>query len=75
MKREKKLAPRDIGVEELHAPAKRNFSKRRVIVQEYDDLWQVDIVEVHTRDSTEVITTYSLSSMYSASTRGHTAQE
>ncbi|XP_011052592.1 PREDICTED: uncharacterized protein LOC105144999 [Acromyrmex echinatior] len=42
-KREK-LTPRD--VEELHAPARRNFPRRRVIVRGYDDLWQADIVEI-----------------------------
>lgn len=34
-------------VEELHAPARRNFPRRRVIVRGYDDLWQADIVEMH----------------------------
>jgi len=34
-------------VEELHAPARKNFSRRRVIVRGYDDLWQADIVEMH----------------------------
>jgi len=33
-------------VEELHAPARRNFPRRRVIVRGYDDLWEVDIVEM-----------------------------
>ncbi|XP_029659641.1 uncharacterized protein LOC115233394 [Formica exsecta] len=33
-------------VEELHAPAKRNFFRRHVIVRGYDDLWQADIVEM-----------------------------
>ncbi|XP_012056381.1 PREDICTED: uncharacterized protein LOC105619472 [Atta cephalotes] len=33
-------------VEELHAPARRNFPRRHVIVQGYDDLWQADIVEM-----------------------------
>ena len=33
-------------VEELHAPARRNFPRRRVIVRGYDDLWQTDIVEM-----------------------------
>ncbi|XP_036146768.1 uncharacterized protein LOC118646926 [Monomorium pharaonis] len=33
-------------VEELHAPARRNFPRRRVIVCGYDDLWQADIVEM-----------------------------
>ncbi|XP_020296359.1 uncharacterized protein LOC109861215 [Pseudomyrmex gracilis] len=33
-------------VEELHAPARRNFPRRRVIVRKYDDLWQADVVEM-----------------------------
>ncbi|XP_018403204.1 PREDICTED: uncharacterized protein LOC108780109 [Cyphomyrmex costatus] len=33
-------------VEELHAPARRNFPRRHVIVHGYDDLWQVDVVEM-----------------------------
>ncbi|XP_070153678.1 uncharacterized protein [Polyergus mexicanus] len=33
-------------VEELHASARRNFPRRRVIVRGYDDLWQADIVEM-----------------------------
>lgn len=33
-------------VEELHAPARRNFPRRRVIVCGYDDLWQADLVEM-----------------------------
>ncbi|XP_077270172.1 uncharacterized protein LOC143901621 [Temnothorax americanus] len=33
-------------VEELHAPARRNFLRRHVIVRENDDLWQADIVEM-----------------------------
>ena len=32
-------------VEELHAPAHRNFSRRRV-VRGFDDLWQADMVEM-----------------------------
>jgi len=34
-------------VKELHAPARKNFSRRRVIVRGYDDLWQADIIETH----------------------------
>jgi len=34
-------------VEELHAPARKNFPRRHVIVRGYDDLWQADIVEMH----------------------------
>ena len=33
-------------VEKLHAPARRNFPRRRVIIRGYDDLWQADIVEM-----------------------------
>ncbi|XP_036146611.1 uncharacterized protein LOC118646874 [Monomorium pharaonis] len=33
-------------VEELHAPARKNFPRRRVIVHGYDDPWQADIVEM-----------------------------
>ncbi|KAL6420582.1 hypothetical protein ACFW04_014630 [Cataglyphis niger] len=33
-------------VEELHAPARRNFPRRRVIVRDYDDLWQADIIKM-----------------------------
>ena len=33
-------------VEELHAPARRYFPRRRVIVRGYDDLWQANIVEM-----------------------------
>ena len=32
-------------VEELHAPARKNFP-RRVVVRGYDDLWQADVVEM-----------------------------
>lgn len=34
-------------VDELHAPARKNFPRRRVIVRGYNDLWQADIVEMH----------------------------
>ncbi|XP_011859096.1 PREDICTED: uncharacterized protein LOC105556609 [Vollenhovia emeryi] len=33
-------------VEELHAPTRKNFPRRRVIVRGYDDLWQADVVEM-----------------------------
>lgn len=33
-------------VEKLHAPARRNFPRRCVIVRRYDDLWQADVVEM-----------------------------
>jgi len=34
-------------VEELHAPVRKNFPRKRVIVRGYEDLWQADIVEMH----------------------------
>jgi len=34
-------------VEELHAPARKNFPRRHVIVRGYDNLWQADTVEMH----------------------------
>ncbi|KAL6423120.1 hypothetical protein ACFW04_010546 [Cataglyphis niger] len=33
-------------VEELYAPARRNFLRRHVIVQGYDDLWQANSVKM-----------------------------
>ena len=33
-------------VNELHAPARKNFPRRRVVVRGYDDLWQADVVEM-----------------------------
>src|SRR5580765_623426 len=33
-------------VNELHAPARKNFPRRHVIVRGYDDLWKADIVEM-----------------------------
>jgi len=33
-------------VEELHAPARRDFPRRRIIVRGYDDLWQADVVDM-----------------------------
>lgn len=33
-------------VEELHAPARRIFPRRRVLVHGYDDLWQADLVDM-----------------------------
>ena len=35
-----------ILVNELHAPARRNFKRRHVVVKGYNDLWQADIVEM-----------------------------
>ena len=35
-----------ILVNELHAPVRRNFKRRHVVVKGYDDLWQADIVEM-----------------------------
>ncbi|XP_066595462.1 myosin heavy chain, clone 203-like [Prorops nasuta] len=33
-------------VDELHAPTRKNFIRRRVIVRGYDDLWQADLVDM-----------------------------
>ena len=33
-------------VKELHAPARRNFPRRRVVVYDCNDLWQTDVVEM-----------------------------
>jgi len=33
-------------VKKLHAPARRNFPRRRVIVYECDDLWQADLIDM-----------------------------
>src|SRR5215469_10815540 len=33
-------------IEELHAPARKNFPRRHVIVYGYEDLWQADVVEI-----------------------------
>jgi len=33
-------------VEKLHAPARKNFPRRHVIIRGYDDLWQADIIEM-----------------------------
>jgi len=46
MMSEKKSSEKRQLVNELHAPARRNFPRRRVIVREYDDLWQADLVEM-----------------------------
>ncbi|XP_036148461.1 uncharacterized protein LOC118647521 [Monomorium pharaonis] len=40
------MSEKQLLVEELHAPARRNFPRRRVIVCGYDDLWQADVVEM-----------------------------
>jgi len=33
-------------VKELHAPARRNFPRRRIVIKGYDDLFQADLVEM-----------------------------
>jgi len=43
---EKKNSEKCRLVNELHAPARTNFPRRRVIVWGYDDLWQADLVEM-----------------------------
>ena len=39
-------AEKRLLVKELHAPARRNFPRRRVVVRGFDDLWQADVVEM-----------------------------
>jgi len=34
-------------VKELHAPARKNFPRRHVIIRGYDDLWLANIIEMH----------------------------
>lgn len=34
-------------VNELHKRARRNFTRRRVVLKSIDDLWQADLVEMH----------------------------
>ncbi|XP_072757502.1 uncharacterized protein [Anoplolepis gracilipes] len=46
MQEKKNNSEKRLLVEELHAPAKRNFPRRGVIVRGYDDLWQADVVEM-----------------------------
>lgn len=40
-------------VEELHKPARKRFTRRRVYVKGIDDLWQIDLIDVqkHSRDN------------------------
>ncbi|XP_011699666.1 PREDICTED: uncharacterized protein LOC105456977 [Wasmannia auropunctata] len=45
MSKKKSLKKQQL-IEKLHAPARRNFPQRRVIVCGYDDLWQADVVEM-----------------------------
>ncbi|XP_011707067.1 PREDICTED: uncharacterized protein LOC105462244, partial [Wasmannia auropunctata] len=45
MSKKKSLEKQQL-IEELHAPARRNFPRRRVIICGYDDLWQADVVEM-----------------------------
>lgn len=33
-------------VEELHAPARRRYPRRKTVIKGYDDLWQADLVEM-----------------------------
>jgi len=46
MMSEKKNSEKHRLVNELHAPARRNFPRRRVIIWRYDGLWQADLVEM-----------------------------
>jgi len=34
------MSEKHLLVDELHAPARRNFPRRHVTIHEYDDLWQ-----------------------------------
>jgi len=47
MMSEKKSFEKRRLMNELHALARRNFPRRRVIVWGYNDLWQADLVEMH----------------------------
>ncbi|XP_070155223.1 uncharacterized protein [Polyergus mexicanus] len=40
-----KTSEKQLLVEELYAPSRKNFPRRRVIVRGYDDMWQADVVE------------------------------
>jgi len=56
-------------VEELHAPARRNFPRRRVVVRGYDDLWQADVVEMrpyarHNKGHNYILTVIDVLSKY-----------
>jgi len=37
---------------ELHAPARKNFLRRKVVTLGIDDLWQADLVEMFEKRST-----------------------
>ena len=39
-------AEKRLLIGELHAPARRNFPRLRVVVRGFDDLWQADVVEM-----------------------------
>ncbi|XP_029667280.1 uncharacterized protein LOC115237981 [Formica exsecta] len=41
-----KTSEKQLLVEELHAPARKNSPRRHIIVRGYDDLWQADVVEM-----------------------------
>jgi len=76
MMSEKKSSEKHRLVNELHAPARRNFPRRRIIVWGYDDLCkQIWSRCVLTRDSTKVIITFSPLSICWASMHRRTAQD
>jgi len=60
---EKKNSEKLRLVEELHAPTRRNFPRRRIIVCGYNDLWQADLVDSYMRYD-RIITTFTPLSMY-----------
>jgi len=47
MSKKKKSTKKRQLLEKLHAPARKNFPRRCIIVRGYDNLWQTDIVEMH----------------------------
>jgi len=73
-KREKISSERRRLIEELHALARKNFPRRRVIVQGYDDLWLISLKCARTQASIKTTITYSPSSMCWASV-GRTTQD
>lgn len=54
---------------ELQAPARRNFPRLRVVVRNYDDLWQADVVDMrsfarHNRGRNYILTVIDVLSKY-----------
>lgn len=40
------MSKKKVVVDELHKPARKNFERRKVIIRGFDDLWQIDLVEM-----------------------------